>query len=630
MATWKTVSSRVLVGFAVLFALLALVVVAAMVLVKSGWAERRLEELASQRLNRAVDIEGQQVLAAWPPQVELASLRIANPEWAEDEWFLQAEGISATLHAGPLLRGRFVVSSAVDTADVSLQTDGDRATWHLGAEDSGDGRESSAEGGRGDRFTLHALSVGDLELAYRDPKDDTDVLVHAQGDLGREGQGVMAEAEGRFRGEPLAAQARAPAIPLSGDEPVEVSFEVELAKTRTAGNLAIRATTDALKSVQGHIEASGPSIAAFKRVMRGDLPSSAPYEVVADVKHEDGVLNVENLRIALGKSDVQGAVSVDTTRERPFVRASLKSESFDMEETGLKTEAKEELQEKYLIPRTPWPSDKLEALDAEIDLQIKKVRNAQPVPFDALSLKVVLENSSLKIDPFKMGLASGSVSGRLALDAAESPERASARIEIRGLALSRLFPEVKQKDVALGRLNGLIELSGRGDTPAALMGSADGRLLFAAERGTASGLLIEVLGLDAAEAVMLLGKQKKPLPLRCAVVDLKVKNGVATPSPFVIDASDSVLSVEGTIDLGKERLDLKARAEPRDASPFTLRTPVNITGTFLDPKVRPQPGPLAGRAGSALLLGAINPLLALIPFVDPGGDPEGGCQPQKR
>lgn len=630
MATWKTVSSSVLVGFAVLFAFLALLLVAAMALAQSGWAERRLEELASQRLGRAVDIAGQQVLAAWPPRVELASLRIANPDWAQDEWFLNAEGISATIHAGPLLRGRFVVSAAVDTADVSLETQEDRATWHVGAEESGNGRESGAEGGAGDRFTLHALAVGDLELAYRDAEDDTDVLVHAQGDLGREGKGVAAEAEGRFRGEPLSATAEAPAIPLSGDRPVEVSFEVELAKTRTTGDLAIRATTDAIPFVQGHIEASGPSIAAFKRIMRGDLPSSAPYRVAADVKHERGVWSAENLKIALGKSDVQGWVSVDTSRERPLVRANLRSDSFDMEETGIKAEAKEELEEKYLIPRTPWPSDKLEALDADIDLQVKKVRNAQPVPFDALSLKVVLENSSLKVDPLKMSLASGTVAGRVALDAAESPERASARIEIRGLALSRLFPDVKQKDVALGRLNGLIELSGRGATPAALMGSANGRLLFAAERGTASGLLVEVLGLDAAEALMLLGKQKKPLPLRCAVVDLKVKDGIATPSPFVIDASDSVLSVEGTIDLGKEQLDLKARAEPRDASPFTLRTPATITGTFLDPKVRPQPGPLAGRAGSALLLGAINPLLALIPFADPGGDPEGGCRPQKR
>jgi hypothetical protein len=100
-------------------------------------------------------------------------------------------------------------------------------------------------------------------------------------------------------------------------------------------------------------------------------------------------------------------------------------------------------------------------------------------------------------------------------------------------------------------------------------------------------------------------------------------------STFVIDASDTVISVEGSANLGKESLDMAARAEPRDTSPFTVRTPVNITGTFSDPKVRSQAGPLAGRAAASIALGAINPLLALIPFADPGGEPEAGCQPQK-
>src|SRR3546814_7592681 len=68
------------------------------------------------------------------------------------------------------------------------------------------------------------------------------------------------------------------------------------------------------------------------------------------------------------------------------------------------------------------------------------------------------------------------------------------------------------------------------------------------------------------EAAMLLGKKKTALPLRCAVVDLAVKNGTAKISTFVIDATDTVLTVDGTIDLGKERLSLMARAQPRDAS----------------------------------------------------------------
>ena len=69
------------------------------------------------------------------------------------------------------------------------------------------------------------------------------------------------------------------------------------------------------------------------------------------------------------------------------------------------------------------------------------------------------------------------------------------------------------------------------------------------------------------------------------------------------------------------RINLTARAEPRDASVFTLRTPIEIAGTFLDPQIKPRKGPLAARGVAAIALRSITPLLAIIPFVDPGGDP---------
>jgi uncharacterized protein involved in outer membrane biogenesis len=291
---------------------------------------------------------------------------------------------------------------------------------------------------------------------------------------------------------------------------------------------------------------------------------------------------------------------------------------------------KEKLEEEYLFPRNPWPADKLDALDAEVELRVKKIRNARPVPLDAIDVRVVLQNGKLTIDPVTVSLASGTIKGRFALDASESPEAASAVIDIRGLRLSRLVPSLKEAESALGLLNGRIQLSGRGDTPAKLLGSSNGQILFAAQGGQASALLVEILGLDAAEAITLLGKKSAKQQLRCAVVNLEVKDGTAKTAPFVIDATDTVLSVEGTLQLGEEKINLTARAEPRDASPFTLRTPIEISGTFLDPEIKPRKGPLAARGAAALALAAINPLLAIIPFVDPGGNPEGGCQPQKR
>lgn len=624
--SWEAGTSRALVVLAILIGALGVLLVAVMVAVQSGWAERRIESLAAERLGREVDMEGLRLLAAWPPQVEVAVLRVANPDWATEPYLLDARGVRGTLEVGPLLRGRIIGTAAVDEAAAALEQDGQRTTWSSPKE----GEPQPKKKGAPSPYELRSVSIGEARVTYRDQPDETELHVVASGDLGREGRPFTLRAEGRVRGEAIQASASAPAVPLAGEQPVELSFEVLLAKTKTAGTLELRAGAQGLQSIVGRIEASGPSIAAFKKIARGDLPSSAPYRVSANLRHEDGRWSVEDLKLNLGKSDVRGSVFFDASRDRPFVSAELQSNFFDLKETGIKEEVKEKLEEEYLFPRDPWPADKLDALDAEIELRIKKIRNARPVPLDAIDVRVVLQNGKLSVDPVTVSLASGTIKGRFALDASESPQAASAVIDIRGLRLSRLVPSLKEAESALGLLNGRIQLSGRGDTPAKLLGSSNGQILFAAQGGQASALLVEILGLDAAEAVTLLGRKHVKQPLRCAVVNLQVKDGTANTAPFVVDATDTVLSVEGTLQLGEEKINLTARAEPRDASVFTLRTPIEIAGTFLDPQIKPRKGPLAARGAAALALAAINPLLAIIPFVDPGGDPEGGCQPQKR
>ena len=263
--------------------------------------------------------------------------------------------------------------------------------------------------------------------------------MRAGGDLGREGRPFELNAEGHVRGEAVQASASAPAVPLAGDQPVELSFEVLVAKTKTAGTLSLRAGAQGLQSIEGRIEASGPSVAAFRKIARGDLPSSAPYRVSANVRHEDGRWSVEDLKLNLGKSDVRGSIFLDTSRDRPFVSADLQSNYFDLKETGIKEKVKEELEEEYLIPRDPWPSDKLDALDAEVELRIKKVHNARPVPLDAIDVRVVLENGKLTIDPVAARLASGTIKGRLALNASESPRRGAPSSTSGGCAFRASF-----------------------------------------------------------------------------------------------------------------------------------------------------------------------------------------------
>ena len=79
--------------------------------------------------------------------------------------------------------------------------------------------------------------------------------------------------------------------------------------------------------------------------------------------------------------------------------------------------------------------------------------------------------------------------------------------------------------------------------------------------------------------------------------------------------------LDGNVNMGNETLNLLLTAKPKNFSPLTVRSPVKVSGTFLNPIVSVAKTPIAARViGSVLAF--INPLAAVIPFLDPGAKTE--------
>jgi uncharacterized protein involved in outer membrane biogenesis len=178
---------------------------------------------------------------------------------------------------------------------------------------------------------------------------------------------------------------------------------------------------------------------------------------------------------------------------------------------------------------------------------------------------------------------------------------------------------------ALGILYGSADLKGRGESVASLLGTSDGKMSLAVDGGRISALLVELIGLDVAESVMMLGRKHNQVTLRCAVAGFDVKRGVASTDSFVIDTTDTVIQVDGSVDLAQERLDLETRPYPKDLSPLALRTPLLLKGPLRKPSVRPKAGPLAARVAGAVALGAVNPALALLALIETGPGKDAEC-----
>jgi hypothetical protein len=86
------------------------------------------------------------------------------------------------------------------------------------------------------------------------------------------------------------------------------------------------------------------------------------------------------------------------------------------------------------------------------------------------------------------------------------------------------------------------------------------------------------------------------------------------------------VNVGGQIDLGEEKLAIETHAKGKSPSLLTLRSPIVMEGPFKSPKIHPKLGPAAVQAGAAVALGAVNPALAIAPFVSRGSGKDADCE----
>jgi len=81
----------------------------------------------------------------------------------------------------------------------------------------------------------------------------------------------------------------------------------------------------------------------------------------------------------------------------------------------------------------------------------------------------------------------------------------------------------------------------------------------------------------------------------------------------------------GDINLKNEQLDLTFLPEPKDKSLASLNSPLYVRGTFTAPKVRPDVKKMAAKGAGALIMGVLNPLLAVIPLLNEGPGKDSNC-----
>jgi uncharacterized protein involved in outer membrane biogenesis len=121
------------------------------------------------------------------------------------------------------------------------------------------------------------------------------------------------------------------------------------------------------------------------------------------------------------------------------------------------------------------------------------------------------------------------------------------------------------------------------------MATASGSSFLAMSGGQISELLVRLAGLDVAHTLGVVVRGDKPIPIRCALLDLQGKDGQMAVQTLVFDTANSVVSGEGNVDLRDEKVNIVVLPVPKDFSPLSLRSYVRVAGGFKNISAFPDP-----------------------------------------
>lgn len=283
-----------------------------------------------------------------------------------------------------------------------------------------------------------------------------------------------------------------------------------------------------------------------------------------------------------------------------------------------------------VLPDQPFDVPGLKAMNADFGIDLRQLDLGTDAlrPLTAVKTRLRLTDGVIDLSDLEAELAGGRVKGRTSLDARDEKAAPAweADLDWRRVNLQRW---IRSGDafVLAGGFSGKTAVHARGKSTAALLRSLDGSIRGQIEGGSISHLILEAVGLDVAQAIGVYFKGSEPLKLSCALVDIRADKGRLTANTLVLNTADTVIFVDGGVDLRNEALALRIVPTPKDWSPFSLRAPIRVDGTLGQPSVSVEATPIALRVLAGIVLGAAAaPAAAVVPFIDPGDDKIGeGC-----
>ena len=564
------------------------------------------------------------------PRIIVNDVVMGNAEWSNSPVMVNVKHADFRIDLMKLLGGRLALPE-IFLSDI-----------HLVLEENTEGEQNwvfDKQGKQSEFPEITSLAISRGTLKYRDVTSDTDMNLDINTiDATIDDPASMLElsGNGRFKGIKTTLKARGGAL-LSlrnVDQPYPFKASATLGTTKAIVDGTL---TDPfhLKGEEINFRLDGSNLALLYTIFDIPVPPTPAYKLTGFLNHTDDIWAFKRLKANVGKSDLGGEVSVDRGKSPQMVTANLASRSLNIKDLNDILGTTNSSNSSHansgnsssdkLLPSKPFSLEILRTADTDIRFKGEKIVG-QKISIDKIDTHIHIKDGVLKLAPLNFGIAGGDIITAITMDGRKSPIVTHADITVRGLHFDQLFPASKLKSASAGVIGGRARLDATGNSIAQMLGNANGETAIIMDGGTASELLMRLSGLDIAHSMMALLGGNKQVPIRCMVANFEAVDGNFKVQNLLLDTPKVNISGEGDVNFNDETLHLKLLSRSKGFSLVSLRGPINVSGTFKKPSVKPDMRNIMARSSLAVGLGIMTAgINALIPLLQFGSNKESNC-----
>jgi AsmA protein len=229
--------------------------------------------------------------------------------------------------------------------------------------------------------------------------------------------------------------------------------------------------------------------------------------------------------------------------------------------------------------------------DASGTLTIKSARFAR-LDLSNVRVTVAAKDKVLHLSPVEAQLDGGRSSGAITLDSRGAIPTLSVDEQLTGIDMARFLANAAGKGRLSGRATLNLNATARGASLDAMLKTLTGHL----DANLADGALEGIdLGYELSVAQALIDKSAAPAhgstnrtPFQAFKLTSQITNGVAETHDLTIASQALKVAGQGSANLATKGIDFKLLASVVTAPDRNTDIPLNVTGTYADPTVRPD------------------------------------------